>query len=789
MFAAFINSTVRLIIYPFSTYIIFSTTHKLDPWCLLSECTIELHGQALSAFLIQIFTSIGAYTIAWIASAMTLRRPILLALFCSTPFSLAVYYLHAFAVKDSEPFFFLNISEHNVADLIADHFSPGYIILIVSLVCGIFSQLIVLVLVLWHCCSNSSNLKVLPSDEDMFHTPLYDGVFLDQHLLLNMKREYNKGYGEERDQFKVYICSTMYRESEHEMKQLILSLKNFSAELLEDDARKYESFIIFDQGVKANKLGKFPKTLLNIISQELGLQIHDALLFETGYGWCINWKNGLHFSISILLKDPNKVKNKKRWSQVLYMKFILEHCLNLQESPILENSYILTTDADITFDKSAVDSLLDRMTSNPQIGGVCSRTRPKGSGLWYWYQVFDYAIGHWLQKSTEDIMGCVLCCPGCFSMFRCSAIKKVLPEYSKPATNGNEFLMRNMGEDRWLCTLLIKEGYLLVYCALSSIYTYCPETFEQFYSQRRRWIPSTIANIASLIIQSTAITKNNGHVSILFILYQAVIVFSTAIAPATVIFVISTGIQSSYGISDTFNLIIVLGHILLGISYGLICIFNSPKTQIDVAKIFSAIFGILMILVIVGLVKEVVHSIFPGPNSQFLRTPNCSVFVNDTSRYSECELVAKYLNSLPNAYEVNRVVLPVSFNILYLALFAFIFVITALLHWREWTDILHSLTYFLALPTGYLLLPIYSAANLNIQSWGTREEKSKEDEGLFGLVKKSWGYLVKQCLRIKHQEKQDNPPEQSNHRNPPDEENHQDEEQGGENEGEYSRCM
>ncbi len=39
-----------------------------------------------------------------------------------------------------------------------------------------------------------------------------------------------------------------------------------------------------------------------------------------------------------------------------------------------------------------------------------------------WYQKFEYAIGHWLQKATEHVMGCVLCSPGCFSLFRGSAL-------------------------------------------------------------------------------------------------------------------------------------------------------------------------------------------------------------------------------------------------------------------------------------------------------------------------------------------------------------------------------
>lgn len=39
-----------------------------------------------------------------------------------------------------------------------------------------------------------------------------------------------------------------------------------------------------------------------------------------------------------------------------------------------------------------------------------------------WYQKFEYAVSHWLQKATEHVYGCVLCSPGCFSLFRASAL-------------------------------------------------------------------------------------------------------------------------------------------------------------------------------------------------------------------------------------------------------------------------------------------------------------------------------------------------------------------------------
>ena len=35
---------------------------------------------------------------------------------------------------------------------------------------------------------------------------------------------------------------------------------------------------------------------------------------------------------------------------------------------------------------------------DPRVGAVCGRTHPLGVGPLVWYQVFDYAIGHWFQK-------------------------------------------------------------------------------------------------------------------------------------------------------------------------------------------------------------------------------------------------------------------------------------------------------------------------------------------------------------------------------------------------------
>lgn len=66
-----------------------------------------------------------------------------------------------------------------------------------------------------------------------------------------------------------------------------------------------------------------------------------------------------------------------------------------------EESFILTTDADVLFTPDSVEALLDLMTRDQTIGAVCARTHPTGGGPLVWYQLFEYAIGHWFQKVAK----------------------------------------------------------------------------------------------------------------------------------------------------------------------------------------------------------------------------------------------------------------------------------------------------------------------------------------------------------------------------------------------------
>ena len=68
-------------------------------------------------------------------------------------------------------------------------------------------------------------------------------------------------------------------------------------------------------------------------------------------------------------------------------------------------------------------------------------------GPMVWYQKFEYAIGHWLQKAAEHMLGCVLCSPGCFSLFRGSAIMddNVMRTYATKSTEARHYVQYDQG--------------------------------------------------------------------------------------------------------------------------------------------------------------------------------------------------------------------------------------------------------------------------------------------------------------------------------------------------------
>ena len=365
------------------------------------------------------------------------------------------------------------------------------------------------------------------------------------------------------------------------------------------------------------------------------------------------------------------------------MYYLLGHCL--MEQPIdvtrkavrAENTYILALDGDINFRPSAVQLLVDLMKKNRRLGAACGRIHPVGSGPMVWYQKFEYAIGHWLQKATEHMIGCVLCSPGCFSLFRAKALMddNVMRKYTTKAEEALHYVQYDQGEDRWLCTLLLQRGYRVEYSAASDAYTHCPDTFAEFYTQRRRWAPSTMANIMDLLGDYKRTVTVNDNISLPYIIYQGMLMVGTILGPGTIFLMLVGALVAVFRISNWYSFQINLVPILV---FMLICFTMKNDYQILTAQFMSACYALLMMAVFVGTSIQMTEDGLSSPSAMF-----------------------------------------------FLALTGTFFV-AAVLHPQEFGCVIPIILYFLSIPCMYLLLIIYSLINLHVVTWGTRETAARE---------------------------------------------------------------
>jgi chitin synthase len=567
----------------------------------------------------------------------------------------------------------------------------------------------------------SPNCDKLASTEQLFIRPMYDAFFIDQSLALNRRRDETRRHCEDEDEAKVieleaetedtlnnitriYACGTMWHETREEMMEFLKSIFRLDQDqcahrlvrttlgFRHDNYYEIETHVFFDDAfIRTHEKDEDPHVneyveMLVATMDEAATKVHGTevrvrppTIYPTPYGGRLVWTLPGKTKMIAHLKDKQKIRAKKRWSQVMYMYYLLGFRLqnNDELSPRSkemrgENTYILALDGDIDFQPEALHLLVDYMKKNKALGAACGRIHPIGSGGMVWYQMFEYAVGHWMQKATEHVIGCVLCSPGCFSLFRGKALmdKSVMRKYTTRATQAQHYVQYDQGEDRWLCTLILQRGYRVEYSAASDAFTHCPEGFNEFYNQRRRWMPSTIANIMDLLGDYEHTVKINENISMLYIGYQIVLMIGTVIGPGTIFLMLVGAFVAAFGLDQWSSFYWNLAPIAV---FVVVCATCKSDVQLFFAGLISAIYGLIMMAVFVGVMLQISQDGPLAPSSLFFFC------------------------------------------------LAGEFIIAAILHPQEFNCLKYGVIYYVTVPSMYMLLVIYSVFNMNNVSWGTRE--------------------------------------------------------------------
>src|SRR5258708_28441871 len=186
------------------------------------------------------------------------------------------------------------------------------------------------------------------------------------------------------------------------------------------------------------------------------------------------------------------------------------------------------------------------------------------------------------------MFGGVTCLPGCFSMYRIKAPKgssgywvpilanpDVVVHYSENIVDTlHKKNLLLLGEDRYLSTLMLKTfpKRKMIFCPQAVCKTVVPDTFSVLLSQRRRWINSTVHNLAELLFVRDLC--GTFCFSMQFVVGMELV--GTLVLPAAIAFTIYLIIISIVpnGTSTTIPLILLA--IILGLP-GLLIVITSRK--------------------------------------------------------------------------------------------------------------------------------------------------------------------------------------------------------------------
>lgn len=212
----------------------------------------------------------------------------------------------------------------------------------------------------------------------------------------------------------------------------------------------------------------YPKEKLQLIS------IDDGSVDDT-WNWILRAKEELGTQLTIFKQPKNMGKRA-----ALHRGFLEA-----------TGDIFVTVDSDSVVLPSTIGNLVSPFVTNENCGAVAGNVRVlnKEKGLIPQMLNVSFAFSFEFIRSAQSVYGSVLCTPGALSAYRKSAVMNCLEDWLNQTFLGNK---TNIGEDRAMTNMILKQGADVVFQKDAKVYTDIPENYRSLKKMFTRWERSNV---------------------------------------------------------------------------------------------------------------------------------------------------------------------------------------------------------------------------------------------------------------------------------------------------------
>ncbi len=164
----------------------------------------------------------------------------------------------------------------------------------------------------------------------------------------------------------------------------------------------------------------------------------------------------------------------------------------------------VTIDSDSVVEPWGLRNLISPFVRDARVGGVGGNVRVLNYKEGFIPKLLEVAFtfGFDFVRATHSRVNTVMCTPGALSAFRASAVRPIMDEWLNEQFLGKPY---NIGEDRNLTNLVLRQGFHVLFQSNANVFTNVPTTYKGLCKMLLRWARSDVRE--SMILSGFAVKR------------------------------------------------------------------------------------------------------------------------------------------------------------------------------------------------------------------------------------------------------------------------------------------